>query len=75
MDGSKVQYIVDEKGKPRSVVLSIAEYKRLLAKLEDAEDALALDEARRKTSSFTDFEKVKADLKNGFERKNEPALI
>ncbi len=63
MAEEKIQYIVDEKGKPRSVVLSIAEYERMLAKLEDTDDALALDEARRKTTSYTDFEKVKANLK------------
>jgi len=32
------QYIVDEKGNPTAVILSIEDYKRLLSLLEDAED-------------------------------------
>ena len=32
------QYIVDEKGNPTAVILSIEDYKKLLSLLEDAED-------------------------------------
>ena len=40
------QFLVDEKGKARAVVLPIDEYRRLLEKAGDAED-LALIESRR----------------------------
>jgi len=32
------QYVVDEKGNPTAVILSIEDYKKLLSLLEDAED-------------------------------------
>lgn len=43
---SQRQFIVDEKGRPRAVVLAIEEYRRLLERLGDADD-LALIEQRR----------------------------
>ncbi|MBI2867543.1 MAG: hypothetical protein HYX97_04330 [Chloroflexi bacterium] len=36
------QYVIDEKGKKKAVVLDIKEYTRLLRRLEELEDALAL---------------------------------
>ncbi len=39
---SKPQYLVDEKGRKKSVFLNIKEYRELLRRLEDLEDALEL---------------------------------
>jgi hypothetical protein len=44
---SERQFIVDEKGRAKAVVLTIEEYSRLLERVGDAED-LALIEQRRK---------------------------
>jgi hypothetical protein len=41
------KYLVDEKGRKTAIVLNVREYRRLLERLEDLEDALDLDEARR----------------------------
>jgi hypothetical protein len=40
------QYITDKKGKKKSVVLSMKEYKRILEELEDLEDIRLYDEAK-----------------------------
>lgn len=38
-------FLVDEHGRPEAVVLSLTDYKRLLRRLEDQEDVLALKRA------------------------------
>ena len=55
--------LIDSKGKPKGVVLSIREYRRLLARLEDLEDALELKEAQGQGGEFEDLEAVLARLK------------
>ena len=45
MPRMSTQYIVDSRGRKRAVVLSIKEFDRLMERLEELEDALALDEA------------------------------
>ncbi|MBM2825999.1 MAG: hypothetical protein HW403_63 [Dehalococcoidia bacterium] len=57
-----VNLLVDPKGKPKGVVLSIQEYKRLLARLEDLEDALELKEAQEQVGEFEDLDVVLARL-------------
>ena len=44
--------VVMRKGKPVSVILPIKEYRALLDRLEDAEDAACLKKARAKPLSF-----------------------
>jgi len=41
------KYLIDAQGKKTAVVLDVREYRRLMERLEDLEDALELDEARR----------------------------
>ena len=41
----KPKYVVDEKGRKTAVVLSIKDYRALMQRLEDLEDALDLDRA------------------------------
>ncbi len=41
------KYLIDDKGKKTAVVLDVREYRRLMERLENLEDALDLDEARR----------------------------
>ena len=57
------KYLVDESGKRQSVQLTLAEYKRLLRRLEDLEDTLALDEARRTATGFVDYEVERTQLR------------
>ena len=56
------RFVVDAKGQRRSVLLSMAEYGRLMQRLEDLEDALALDEAVRSAQGFRDYSDVRGEL-------------
>ena len=64
MAKAKPQYLVDDKGRKRSVLLSIKEYTELLRRLEDLEDALELDEAVRTAQGFRDYREIQAELKD-----------
>jgi len=58
-----VNVLVGPSGKPRGVVLSIRDYKRLLARLEDLEDALELKLAQAQGGEFEELETVLTRLK------------
>ena len=57
------QFVVDETGERRSVVLSIDEYERLMELIEDLNDAAALDSAIAGSKQLEDFDSVIDDLK------------
>jgi PHD/YefM family antitoxin component YafN of YafNO toxin-antitoxin module len=57
------QFVVDEKGHAKSVLLSVADYRRLLEHLEDLEDALALDESVRTAKGFRNYSEIRAELR------------
>jgi PHD/YefM family antitoxin component YafN of YafNO toxin-antitoxin module len=57
------QFVVNAKGQKKSVLLSVAEYERLLQRLEDLEDALTLDEARRTARRFRNYADIRAELR------------
>ena len=59
----KQTYIVDERGKRKSVVLDIASYRALLERIEDLEDALELDEAVRTETEFRPYEEIRGELR------------
>jgi hypothetical protein len=63
MTRSKPQYLVDEKGRKRGVLLSIKEYQELISRLEDLEDTLELDEAVRTAKCFRDYQEIRKELK------------
>jgi len=63
MSVARVGYLVDGNGKKLAVVLSPGQYRSLLQRIEDLEDALELDEAIRSEKSFRPYEKIRADLK------------
>ncbi len=53
------RYLVNEKGRKTGVVLSLAEYKKLLERLEDLEDALELREAMAtETEGWRDLREI-----------------
>ena len=61
-----VHYIVDENGKPVSVILPVEEYERMVEALEDLEDARAADEVRaavaRGEDEFVPYEQARKDI-------------
>jgi|GEM_PF-1144443 len=59
----QAEYLVDEKGCKRSVVLSIRDYFKLLEYLEDLEDAVDLKKAKESAKRFIDFEHLASRLK------------
>lgn len=59
----KQTYIVDERGKKKSVVLDIASYRALLDHIEELEDALELDEAVRTETEFRPYEEIRNELR------------
>lgn len=56
------QYIVDDLGKRKGVLLGVEEYQRLLEVLEDQLDAADLDQAVAQELQFAPYEQVRADL-------------
>lgn len=56
------RYLVDERGRKRAVLLDMKEYSRLLRRLEELEDTLALDEAVGTASGFRDYREVRIEL-------------
>ena len=58
----KPKYLVNERGRKTSVVLSMKDYQRLLQRLEDLEDALELDDAVETATGFRDYNEIRAEL-------------
>ena len=58
----KPKYLVDEQGKRTAVVLSMRDYRKLLQRLEELEDALDLDEAVESAKGFRDYNEIRAEL-------------
>ena len=59
----KEKFLVDEGGRTAGVVLDVKAYRRLLQRLEDLEDALELDKARRAAKKFRPYDEIRAELK------------
>jgi hypothetical protein len=57
------RYITDAKGKPLEVVLPVKEFKVLLKRLEEIEDALELERAVEEAEEFIPWEELKKGLK------------
>lgn len=45
-------YVTDEKGNKKSVVLKISDFERIQEEIEDLEDALELEKARKNATGF-----------------------
>jgi PHD/YefM family antitoxin component YafN of YafNO toxin-antitoxin module len=56
------QYVVDDQGERRAVLLTIEEYQRLLDALEDQLDATDLDEAVRAGEGLVPYDQVREGL-------------
>ena len=57
------QYVVDDRGERRGVLLTLAEYQRLLDALEDQLDAADLDEAVRAGEGLVPYDQVREGLR------------
>ena len=57
------QFVVDARGQPQAVMLSWMDYRRLMATLEDLEDALDLKRAIRSAKQFLSHESLLTLLK------------
>lgn len=51
-DLKNVDYVTDEKGNKKSVVLKIADFEKIQEEIEDLEDALELEKARKNATGF-----------------------
>jgi len=47
-----IDYVTDEKGHKKSVVLKVTDFERMQEEMEDLEDALALEKARKDATGF-----------------------
>lgn len=47
-----VDYVTDEKGNKKSIVLKMADFEKLQKEIEDLEDALELKKARKNAAGF-----------------------
>ncbi len=59
----QAEYLIDEKGQRKSVVLSIRDYLKLVEYLEDLEDTIDLRKAKESARGFVDFERLASKLK------------
>ena len=57
------QYVVNDRGERRGVLLTLEEYQRLLDALEDQLDAADLDEAVRAEEGFVPYDQVREGLR------------
>jgi hypothetical protein len=57
------RFIVGPDGRKSGVVLGLTHYRRLLRRIEDLEDALALDGAARSSKKLVSYESVRDRLK------------
>ena len=58
----KPKYVVDEKGRKTAVVLSIKDYRALMQRLEDLEDALDLDRGVEAATGFRAYSEIRSEL-------------
>ncbi len=61
----KPKYVVDEKGRRTAVLLSVKDYRALMQRLQDLEDALDLDRAVETATGFREYSEIRAELQVG----------
>jgi len=63
MGNAAQQYIVGPDGRKHAVLLDIVHYRRLLRKIEDLEDALALDRAEQTSKKLVSYTSARSRLR------------
>ena len=59
------EYLVDEEGNRKAVVIPILEWQRVVEMLEELDDIHAYDEAKSKPSDPVPFEKAVSEIREG----------
>jgi len=59
------QYLIDEQGNKKSVVLPVSEWQQILEALEELDDIRAYDEAKRYPSDAVPFEQAVLEIAEG----------
>ena len=59
----KPKYVVNEKGRKTATVLSMEDYRSLMQRLQDLEDALDLDRAVETATDFREYTEIQAEMK------------
>ena len=57
------KFLVTSNGRKEAVLLRIGEYKLLLERIEDLEDAMALDRAERTSKKLLPYSEIRGRLK------------
>jgi hypothetical protein len=59
------EYLVDEKGNRKAVVISISEWQQVVQMLEELDDIRAYDEAKSQPSEAIPFEQAVSEIRQG----------
>lgn len=59
------QYLVDEEGNRKAVVVPISSWQQILEALDELDDIRAYDEAKREPSDPIPFEQAYSEIKEG----------
>ncbi len=59
------QYLVDEEGNPKAVVVPISEWEQIVDALEELEDIRAYDDAKGDTTEAIPFEQAISEINKG----------
>jgi hypothetical protein len=59
------EYLIDEKGSKKAVVVPISEWLRLIKDLEELDDIRAYDEAKSMPSEIIPFEEAISQIRKG----------
>jgi L-rhamnose isomerase len=60
---AKPKFLVSSAGRREAVILGVGQYRRLLDRIEDLEDAMALDRAEKTSKKLIPYEQVRARLR------------
>jgi len=61
--GTAPKFVIGTSGRREAVLLDMGQYRRMLHKLEDLEDALSLDQAEKTSKKLVPYEDVRRRLK------------
>ena len=62
MEALNEQYVIDDEGNRKAVIVPITEWEKILEALEELDDILAYDEAKSEASDPVPFDKVVNEL-------------
>ena len=61
----RIDYLTDEKGQKKSVVLKVTDFERIQEEIEDLEDALELEKARKDATGFKKWKDFLKEIQFG----------